>query len=123
MLRLSTQVVTVWLLRIMGFMICMAVGPIFFPRSWMEAIAVGLGLGEPPALPLFYYLARSCSAMYFAHGCFILLTSTNVIRYRSFVFLIAGLNLFLGSILLVIDWWAPMPWYWTCLEGPPILGV
>lgn len=57
MLRLSTQVVTVWLLRIMGFMICMAVGPIFFPRSWMEAIAVGLGLGEPPALPLFYYLA------------------------------------------------------------------
>lgn len=116
-------VIATWLLRIIGASVCLAVVPVFFPLSWMNAIHAWLGLGQIPDQPIFEYLARSLSAMYFAHGCLVLLASTNVHRYLPFVWMIGGLNVVLGALLLAVDLRIPMPWFWTWLEGPPILTM
>lgn len=117
----KTVVVTKWLLRIIGGSTCLAFFPIFFPLSWMEMLHGTLGLGELPRQPIFEYLARSLSAMYCAHGTLVLAISTDVLRYRPLIGLIGCLNICLGLILLGTDLVAPMPWFWTVFEGPPIV--
>lgn len=112
-----------WILRLVGLSICLAFFPIFFPLAWMQTIHGWLGLGQIPDEPIFEYLARSLSAMYFAHGCFVLMVSFNVIRYLPMVRLIAVLNMLLGAILLGVDLKSPMPSFWTLTEGPPIMLV
>lgn len=121
--RDQTIYYTTWLLRLIGGSICLAFFTIFFPLGWMQQIHAGLGLGEIPDQPIFEYLTRSLSSMYFAHGCVVLLASSNVVRFLPLVWLVCGLNLLLGAILLVTDLAAPMPWFWTILEGPPIILV
>lgn len=89
----------------------------------MSAIHAWLGLGSIPEQPIFEYLARSVSAMYFAHGCIVLVASTDVRRFLPLIYVISGLNVFLGSVLLFTDFIAPMPLFWTLMEGPPIITV
>lgn len=119
----STQWQVTWLLRLIGASICFSFLPIFFPLAWMEAIHEWLGLDAAPQEPIFEYLARSLSAMYFAHGCVVLALSTDVPRYRPLIKLIALLNTFLGIVLFWIDFQTQMPSYWRWLEGPPIILV
>lgn len=115
--------IATWILRLIGCSVCMAFVPIFFPLGLMATIHAWLGLGAIPEQPIFEYLTRSLSAMYFAHGCFVLVISTDVCRYLPLVRLTAALNMFLGLLLLVVDLVSPMPWFWTAFEGPPIFAV
>lgn len=115
--------IAAWILRLIGCSVCLAFIPIFFPLGLMAWIHDWLGLGAIPEQPIFEYLTRSLSAMYFAHGCFVLMISTDVRRYLPLVKLTAGLNMFLGVLLLAVDLIAPMPWFWTAFEGPPIFAV
>ena len=110
-----------WLLKMIGITLCSAIFPVFMPLSWMQKMHLVLGMGELPAPPIVEYLARSTSAMYFAHGTVVFLASTDVRQYRKLIFLVAGLNTLLGGTLVLIDIWAGMPWWWTTLEGPGIL--
>ena len=112
-----------WLLRIIAASICSSFFTIFLPLSWMNATHRFLGLGRTPTEPIFEYLTRSLSAMYFAHGFMVFLVSTDVRRYWPMVKWLGVMNLFLGAILFGTDCRAPMPLYWTCLEGPPIIVV
>ncbi len=107
----------------MAVSICLAFFPIFFPLAWMHSLHQTLGLGEAPREPIFEYLARSLSAMYFAHGILIFVVSTDVRRYWPFVLVLGCLNLFLGGIFWITDWMAPMPSAWMWMEGPPIACV
>lgn len=113
--------IATWLLRLSGAIICLSFLAIFLPLEWMERIHQRLGLGAIPEQPIFEYLTRSLSAMYFAHGVMVLAVSTDVRRYWPFVGLFGGLNVVLGTTFLVTDILAPMPWYWTAAEGPPIM--
>ncbi len=110
-----------WLLRLMGGMVCLAIVPVFFPPAWMEYLHQRMGLNRVPDQPVFWFLARSLSLMYFAHGLMVLAISTDVRRYWPLVRVLGWLNLALGLILLGIDLNAPMPWYWTLVEGPGII--
>lgn len=110
-----------WLLRLMGVSLCCACFPIFFPMSWMVGLHGWLGLGEAPSeAPIFEYLARSTSVMYFAHGLVALICSTDVRRYLPIICVISAFNIFAGIVLFGTDLSAGMPSYWTWLEGPPI---
>ncbi|MEC8555385.1 MAG: hypothetical protein VXZ82_10315 [Planctomycetota bacterium] len=110
-----------WLLRLMGVSLCCAFFPIFFPMSWMVGIHRWLGLGEAPTdAPIFEYLARSNSAMYFAHGLVAVACSMDVRRFLPIAYTIAALNIFAWIVLFCTDLSAGMPSYWTWLEGPPI---
>lgn len=112
-----------WILRLIGVSVCFAFFPIFFPLHWMEWIHSAIGLREMPRQPIFEYLTRSLSAMYFAHGCLVMFISSDVARYLPLAKAVAILNIFLGGVLLCVDLRAPMPWYWTACEGPPIVAV
>jgi len=114
--------ITTWLLRFSGIVICCALVPVFFPVEVMNRIHQSLGLGELPTEPIVVYMARSLSAMYFAHGVVVCFVSGNVRRYWPFVRLLGTLNIVLGLIFLGTDWLVPMPLPWTLTEGPPIIG-
>lgn len=112
-----------WLLWLIGGSVACAFFPIFMPLTWMDSIHQWLGLGQAPKQPIFEYLARSVSGMYFAHGFIVLAISTDMRRYWPLVRMVACLNVFLGAVLVVIDSWAGLPIFWTLLEGPPIILV
>jgi hypothetical protein len=111
-----------WLLRLVSTVILLSIFPIFFPRSWMETTHQAMGLGIVPDRPIFWYLARSLSLLYFAHGVLVFGLSTDIRRFWPLIKLLGWLNIFLGTILLGIDLEAPMPLWWTLAEGPGIIG-
>ena len=117
------HVYAMWLLRLTGLLISLSLLAIFLPKEWMAEIHSDLGLGELPPAPIVEYLARSLSAMYFAHGVLVLTVSTDVTRYWPIVGVIGVLNVFLGAVFTWVDLVAPMPWFWTLAEGPPVVIV
>jgi hypothetical protein len=116
------EVLVGWLLRVMGGIVVLAIVPVFFPASWMKFLHELAELGAIPDQPIFWYLTRSLSLMYFAHGVFVFALSTNVRRYWPLIQLLCVLNLVIGLILIGIDLNASMPWWWTIAEGPGIIA-
>ncbi|HXT70991.1 MAG TPA: hypothetical protein VN700_14615 [Vicinamibacterales bacterium] len=108
------------LLRLGGVATASAFLAILLPRDWMASTHEWLGLGEFPRAPVVDYLARSVAALYGFHGVFLLIVSRDVVRFRPLVTFIGILNLAFGLIVTAIDLHAPMPTFWTLVEGPPI---
>ncbi len=113
------------ILRLVGITGLFAIGAIFLPFSWMNAIHNFLGLGELPNAPIVDYLARSLSAFYAIVSAIILFVSFDIRHYRSFVKLWGALVFLMGIALTGIDVAAGMPLSWTVFEGPPtaIVGL
>lgn len=118
----EVEVLIGWLLRLMGGIVLMAIVPVFFPASWMKFLHEQAGLGSIPDQPIFWYLTRSLSLMYFVHGVFVFAISTNVRRYWPLIKMLCALNVVIGLILIGIDLNASMPWWWTIAEGPGIIA-
>jgi hypothetical protein len=109
------------LLRLAGGITCAAFLAMFLPADWMASTHEWLGLGEFPRSPLVDYLTRSVAALYGIHGALLLLISRDPVRYRTIVQFVAVMNVVFGVILVLIDWHAGLPWWWTLGEGPPII--
>ncbi len=109
------------LLALMGAVLIVAFIPMLFPISWMDWIHQQLGLGELPEGPIVAYLARSTSMMYGVHGCLMFLVGWKVQKYWSLVPVFGGLHVLVGAVVLWIDLTSPMPFYWTAVEGVPIM--
>lgn len=116
----SMSVLAKWLLRLSGSATCLACLAIFLPNEWMGSIHYRLGLGELPSGRIVEYMARTLSAMYFAHGLMVLAISTQLPQCWSLVGIVGMVNVMLGTVFLVVDLKCAMPWYWTLGEGPPI---
>ncbi len=108
------------LLRIAGGFMLLAFGAIFLPADWMAASHRWLGLGEFPASTLVAYLTRSASALYGIHGGLYLVVARDVKRYAGVLAYLAGMNIVFGALMVGVDLYAGMPWYWTVGEGPPV---
>lgn len=111
----------IFLLRLSGVILLLAIGAIFLPVDWMAATHRWIGLGEYPDFPLVDYLNRSISALYAIHGGLCLLVATNVRRYRAVVAYIAGAGAVFGVVMLGVDLHAGMPPGWVACEGPSVL--
>jgi hypothetical protein len=111
----------VLVLRIIGVVLISAIFPVFFPSSWMVTLNDQLGLAGFPDQPLSWYLARSLSLMYFAHGVMVLSLSTDVRRYWPLISVLGYLNLTLGIVLIGIDVVTSMSVWWTVGEGPSVI--
>lgn len=111
----------VLLLRFAGVVLLCAFPCIFLPTDWMAATHRWLGLGAFPDTVLVDYLSRSVAALYGFHGCLLLLVSTDVRRFQPVVVYIALMNIFFGCLVIGIDLHAGLPWFWTLLEGPPLI--
>jgi hypothetical protein len=109
------------LLRVMGTITAAAFLTMTMPPDWMAALHERLGLGPFPRSPVVDYLARSVAGLYGFHGVLLLLVSSDPVRYRLIVNYIGILNVTFGLMLIAIDLFAGMPWWWTAFEGPAII--
>ena len=122
-MALDERQALVFLLRIFGGMTLLAFGAMLLPVDAMAWMHARLGLGEFPRAPVVDYLARTISGLYGFHGVLVLLVSTDVVRYRPILVYLWTLNIVFGLMLVVVDLYAGLPWWWTALEGPPIVAL
>ena len=113
----------VWLLRLTGGLLLVAVGAVFMPFGWMAAIHRWLGLGELPNTPMIGYLTRSLSALYAVHGALVLYLSFDVRRYLPVVRCLAVLGIVFGAGMIVLDCVVGLPPAWIVGEGPFIIAL
>ncbi|HEY7188344.1 MAG TPA: hypothetical protein VH436_17430 [Vicinamibacterales bacterium] len=118
---MSQQRILVIFLRLFGGVTVLAFLAMLLPVEWMAATHQWLGLGEFPRAPIVDYLARSVSALYGFHGVLVLLVARDPVRYRSIVLYLGWMYIVSGAFAMVIDISAPLPWWWTAIEGPSTL--
>jgi len=111
------------LLRLTGGVMLLAVPASLLPVCWMAATHEWLGLGEFPDGPIVIYLARSIALLYAMFGGLKVLVATNPPGFRVIIRYVAIVEMVFGAAMLPIDLLAGMPWHWTALEGPPVLGL
>lgn len=108
------------LLGVIGVGLMMATPAIFLPVSWMAGCHQWLGLGDFPATPITAYLARSTSLLYAVHGFLMFYTAVHLGQFLPLAKVFGYLHIVIGLVMLGIDLTAPMPLYWTAIEGIPI---
>lgn len=113
----------VWLLRLQGSMLLLALPAVFLPFAWMAAVHSWLGLGEFHHTPLVEYLTRSLSGMYAFWGPIYLLLAADVRRYLPLIRLIAVLQIVFGVGMLVLGVAVGMPLPWILSEAPVIVAL
>ena len=115
------QRILVIFLRLFGGVTVLAFLAMLLPVEWMAATHQWLGLGEFPRAPIVDYLTRSVSSLYGFHGVLVLLVSKDPARYVSIVRYLGVMYILAGLFAIVIDVYAPLPWWWTIVEGPSTL--
>jgi hypothetical protein len=111
------------LLRIGGAVMLCAALAIVLPTRSMVAIHAWLGMGALPQGGIVEYLTRSASALYAFHGGLLLVLAQDVRRYARVISFLGVANVALGGVLLAVDLYAEMPWYWTAGEGPCVVAI
>lgn len=114
-----------WLLVFGGSILLLAIFAVFLPVGWMSIGHEWIGLGDFPDRPITAYLARSTSLLYAVHGSLMVYTGMTLRWHWRFVAIFGWLHIVIGLVMLGTDLVAPMPWYWTLVEGGPValLGV
>src|ERR1041384_6917192 len=109
----SHQRILVIFLQLFGGVTVLAFLAMLLPVDWMAAAHRWLGLGEFPRAPIVDYLTRSVSSLYGFHGVLVLLVARDPGRYRSIIVYLGWMYIIAGVFAIVIDLYAPLPWYWT----------
>jgi hypothetical protein len=107
----------VWMLRGIGILSLSALGAVFIPHAWMDAIHRAIGLGELPDLPVVEYLSRSLSLFYAWLGIVPLYAARDIERHLGLIRLFAASGLAVCVIQTAIDFAAPLPLWWTLAES------
>ena len=118
----SAKILT-WLLRVNGFLACLAIIAVLMPTSWMDAGSRWADLGPFPDSVLTQYLVRSLSAIYALIGILVLYLAADVRKNRDFIIFAGWLTVALGVTLTGVDIIVGMPAAWTWWEGPPTVLV
>ena len=112
-----SRVLTI-MLRGIGGVSLLALPFVVAPYSWMNAIHMGLGMGELPSEPVVGYLTRSTSAFYALLGGLFLLLSRNPRRFRPVLMYLGVAVILFGVVLFCVDWIEGLPMVWRVIEGP-----
>lgn len=122
---MNAELLLKWLLILSGLVLILAFAAVLLPVAWMASTSEWIGLGEFPNRPLTIYLARSTSLLYGVHGVLMFYTGMTLEKHWRLVWLFGWLHVVIGCTILLVDLTAPMPWYWTAVEGGPVasLGV
>jgi hypothetical protein len=114
-------------LRIMALVALPAMAAVLAPRLTVKKLSGLLGFGQPPDVPLIFYLAAGGSFVYLATSAMLWIISGDVVRYRPLV-IFTGFVCVIGGPVL---WWvgarAGMPSWWvlmdtlSCLVGGLVL--
>ncbi len=103
-------------LQCVGYVSLLAFVAAVMPASWFIEASKGLGL-EFADLPLTFYLARNLSTLYGFVALVLLVIATDLDRYLPLARYAAFGTLLLGTLQLVTDAQAGMPWWWTLGES------
>ena len=109
------------MLRVFGLVAASAIGAVFMPHSWMDAIHRGIGMGELPETPITGYLSRSLSLYYTWFGLLVLFVSFDVERYLPYIRFLLVTGLGIGMVQMGIDFSVGMPRWWAVSEGAFLL--
>ena len=119
----SSEKCLIWLLRICGLLMLVALPAATMPLDWMDRWHQFL-LGAPlPGGPIVEYLARSASLLYGLNGVGTLLIATDVHRYSPLIRLWGLAHLLGGLALLAIDVKVGLPVLWVLGEGPLLVPI
>jgi hypothetical protein len=118
-----TETILVWVLRLGGVVMLLALGAVIMPFEWMNAIHRQAGLGELPNVPIVGYLTRSESALYAIQGALLLFLARDVRRFLPVVWFLAVAGLAFGAIMVGVDCAVGMPLLWTVGEGPFVIAL
>ena len=109
--------VLIWLLRVSGAVMLMALGAVVMPYEWMNVIHQRIGLGELPNTPIVGYLTRSISALYAQYGALLVFIASDVRRYLPVLHFLAVAAVVFAGVLLGVDCAVGMPLSWMVEEG------
>jgi hypothetical protein len=124
MTRMTADRFLFWLIRFNAAVLLLAAPCALLPFAWMDAVhRDALGLGPLPDVPITRYMARSLALVYATFGAITLFVTLDWERYRPGVPFLAWLHVAFGCAMLAIDLDAGMPWWWTAVEGPPLVGL
>lgn len=104
-------------LKVCGITALFAIIFVFAPYKLMNSIYRLMEIGEMPSQPIVGYLARSTSWFYAVLGGLILITASDLKRYRVILLYIGIIQILFGLIIFGIDYFEGMPHYWTAVEG------
>lgn len=110
-------------LRVNGVITASALLAVFMPVGWMNDTHRYLGMGDVPTAPIFEYLARTVSFLYFVHGALCLLLSSDVRRFGPVITYVASIEMVFAFLLFWIDEKVGMPRSWTLTEAPAVILV
>ena len=111
------------MLRVVGVITGLAVVPVVMPWGWIEAVHAEMGLGAPPRVPVFEYMARTLSALYAIHGGLCWIVARDVRRYAPIITYLIVVGLGFVPLVLAIDVRAGLPASWYLAEGSAILAM
>jgi len=122
---ISKEKTLVYLLRITGIVMVIAMVFVFCPTSWMDSSHQSLGLGPLPAGPIIEYLARTESALYAFLGMILIFVSFDTHRYQPLIRFLAWITIPFSIGVAILDAKLHLPLFWTIGEGPftLLLGV
>lgn len=112
-----------WVLRVNGLITSLAIVAVFMPVGWMNDTHRYLGMGDVPTAPIFEYLARTVSFLYFVHGGLCLLLSSDVRRFGPVITYVAVVEMVFAVLLFWIDEKVGMPRSWTLTEAPAVIVI
>lgn len=115
---ISKEKPLVYLLRITGIVMVIALVFVFCPTNWMDSIHQILGLGPLPAGPIVEYLARTESALYAFLGLLLLFLSTDTTRYQPLIRWMAWITIPISIGVTWLDIKLALPMFWIVGEGP-----
>ena len=122
-MNVNAHVLQAWLLRLTGTVELLAFVAAVMPRRWMEAGHRWVGLGEMPQGAVVDFIIRQASFTYGLHGVLLWLLSWNVVRFRPLVVFTGISYLLCAPVFFLIEWRSGMPWFWTAFDSGSCLFV
>ncbi|MHC4877981.1 MAG: hypothetical protein ACYTGL_16105 [Planctomycetota bacterium] len=112
-----------FLLRIVGFVDCLAGLVALLPWRAIETIHQSLGLGSLPAHPTVEYLVRSVSLLHVVFGVLLVFLSYNIVRFTPVIRCVVCLLGITALALIPVDWVSGMPLWWVISQVGGLLAI
>lgn len=106
-----------FILRLFAIATLAALPAIFLPHLALEKLAWAVGIKEPPHSPLLIYMIAGGSAVYVAQGALFWVMSTDLVRYRPMIVLIAWMLVLFGPLFVWIHLQSSTPRWWLLLDS------
>jgi len=104
------------ILRLMAVVSLPVLPAVFAPHFTVEKLSWMLGFGQPPEVPLLFFVTAGGSFVYLILGGLLWMFSCDVVRYRPLILFAAWASLLAGPVYWWIDTRTGMPLWWVLMD-------